>query len=153
LTDKLSADPLHFIADLLNENFDTQLFYSRNSRVPNIYMSRWMSTEDTEFPAISIFSHQQTADALGFEGKNYLNIRQVRVEMRTDNLEELHIMEEEIQRVVGQNSSYPHTATYPDPKIEFIRVNSSVDVFESVTDVLVYRRSLLIDCFTQYAYT
>lgn len=149
----MAADPLIFIGDLLDENFSTQTFYDRNARSPSIYIGRWIDSLSTEFPSLSIFSHQQSHKPLGFEEKHYLNIRQVRVELRTDDVEELHTIEEEIQRVVGENSKNPQTERFPEPGIKHIAMNSSVDVFESITDVIVYRRSLLIDCWSQYAYT
>jgi hypothetical protein len=147
----MAADPLLFIGSLLDENLDTQTILNRNCRFPSISIERWISSESTEFPTISIFSHQGTPKPLGFESKHYLELRQVRVEIRTDNVEELHILEEEVKQVVRDNASFPQTRKYPDPVIELLVLNSNVDVFERVTDVIAYRRSLIIDTYTQYS--
>ena len=149
----MAADPILFLADLFNEQFDTQAFINNNARVPNVFMGRWISPESTEFPALSIFSHQQSHQPQGFDAKHYLNIRQVRVEIRSDELEEMHFIEEQLQRVVAENTRFPQTERFPNSGIEHIVMNSSVDVFETILDVVIYRRSFLVDVWIQYAYT
>lgn len=148
----MAADPIIFIADLLDTQMRTEEILNRQARFPRIEVSRWISSETTDFPTISIFSHQQTIEPQGFEGKHYLNIRQVRIELRTDDVEELHTIEEEIQYTIVSHCNRPQTEKYPDPKIQWMRINSSVDVFETIVDTVTYRRSLIVDCFYQYSY-
>jgi len=148
----MATDPLLFIADLLNTQMRTREIHNRNSRFPSINIQRWISSESSEFPTISLFAHQQTTTTSGFEGKHYLNVRQIRLELRTDDVEELHTLEEEIQYCIVSHCNRPQSKKYPDPGIEWMRIGSSVDVFETIVDTIVYRRSILIDCFSQYSY-
>lgn len=147
----MAADPLLFMADLLRSQMRTGKI-RKKIRFPQVLVQRWIGAESTEFPTISIFSHQSTSKAQGFEGKHYLNIRQVRIEIRTDDVEELHHIEEEVQYTIVSHCNKPQTRKYPTPDIEWMRLGSTVDVFETIIDVPVYRRSLLVDLFYQYSY-
>lgn len=148
-----SADPMKFLASLIKENVRVQSLVTAGCRVPSIDIARWADVTDQTFPSICIFGMQQPNTSTNrFDGSAYLNIRQVRIEVRTDDVDELHMIEEEIQYVVGSNSINPTTTQYSSPNIEHIKINNSVDIYETITDVVVYRRSIIVDCYSQYSY-